>query len=61
MTHIEEIYGKAPNRFRMGQPLIELNFGLVEIDWEAGHVNLSACDVDGSTKVSKKLSLDSLK
>ena len=61
MTHVEELYGKAPNSFRLKQPVIELNFGLVEVDWEAGHVTLSACGVDGSVKVSKKLSLDSLK
>ena len=61
MTHIEELYGKAPNRFRLGQPLIELNFGLVEVNWETGHVALSACNVDGRVMVSKKLSLDSLK
>ena len=60
MTHIEELYGKAPNRFRLGQPLIELNFGLVEVNWETSQVKLSACNVDGRVMISKKLSLDSL-
>jgi alkaline phosphatase D len=47
MTHVNESYGAVPNRHRVGKPLIELNFGLVEIDWEASEVVLSACGVDG--------------
>ncbi|MEP4076293.1 alkaline phosphatase D family protein [Haloferula sp.] len=61
MTHIEEIYGKAPNKFRLGEPLIDLNFGLVEIDWAAGTVTLKAVDEEGSDQVSRTLSMEVLR
>jgi alkaline phosphatase D len=35
MTHVNELYGRAPNAFRVGAPVIDLNFGMVEIDWSA--------------------------
>jgi alkaline phosphatase D len=35
LTHVNEVYGKAPNSFRVAGPYIDLNFGLVEIDWQA--------------------------
>ena len=51
MTHINATYGAAPNRYRGGEALIDLNFGLVEIDWKRGEVSLSACKVDGKVAV----------
>ena len=47
MTHVEDRYGKAPNRFRVGGPFIDLNFGMLEVDWETGGVELRVCDVNG--------------
>lgn len=34
LTHINNAYGTASNSFRVGQPFIDLNFGMIEIDWE---------------------------
>lgn len=61
MTHINEAYGKAPNRFRIGEPLIALNFGWVEVDWERKQITLAACGADGSPEVTIERTLDSLK
>ena len=35
LTHVNEEYPKAPNRYRVAGPFVDLNFGLVEIDWDA--------------------------
>lgn len=61
MTHINEIYGKASNRHRLGEPLIDLNFGMVEIDWEDGTVALEACDVTGALRIHGIVRIDSLR
>jgi alkaline phosphatase D len=50
MTHVNTTYPKAPNRYRVGGPFIEHNFGLVEIDWTAGpnpSIRLKAIGIDG--------------
>lgn len=57
MTHIEEKYGKAANRYRIGEPYIGLNFGMVEIDWEKSEVLLTIHDMEGFAKVGKKVKL----
>ena len=61
MTHINVLYGKAPNRFRVGKPFVDLNFGMVEIDWKGGTIALEACDVTGETRFREALSLDALR
>jgi hypothetical protein len=41
---------KAPNRYRVAGPYVDLNFGLVEIDWEATSsplITMKAVAVDG--------------
>ena len=35
LTHVNEEYPKFENRYRVAGPLVEVNFGLVEIDWGA--------------------------
>lgn len=60
MTHINESYGKAPNRHRLGEPLIELNFGMVEVDWEEQSVRLIACDLQGEEALAEVISFSSL-
>jgi alkaline phosphatase D len=57
MTHINESYGKAPNRYRVGEPFVHINFGLVEVDWDSGTVDLSACGIDGKVAFTEKLLL----
>lgn len=59
MTHINAIYGAAPNRYRVGDPLVDLNFGLVEIDWEGTRVILSACGGDGKIAFSHNVPIRS--
>lgn len=61
MTHINETYGKASNRFRLGEPLIELNYGWLEIDWDEGTLTLAARDLEGATHASEQLPLESLR
>ncbi len=34
LTHVNEEYPKAPNRYRVAGPYIEESFGLVVIDWQ---------------------------
>lgn len=58
MTHIEETYGNAPNRYRVGDPLIDLNFGLVEIDWAARALALRALDATGEERFSQLIGFD---
>lgn len=60
MTHIEEAYGIAPNRFRVAGPLIDLNFGLVEIDWSSRAVSLVACRSDGTAVFRRTVKISAL-
>jgi len=50
LTHTEPAYASAPNPARVAGPFTALNFGLIEVDWEAEGgplVRLSAIGVDG--------------
>lgn len=50
LTHTEPAYAAAPNAARVAGPFTELNFGLIEVDWEAEVgplVRLSAVGLDG--------------
>ena len=53
MTHIEEKYGNAPNRYRVNEPYIDFNFGMVEINWKKSSVSLSIQDSIGKNKLHK--------
>ena len=59
MTHVNELYGKAANRYRIGEPFVDLNFGMLEIDWEEKNVTLSACGVDGQLAFSTSVPIQS--
>ena len=61
MTHINELYAKAPNRHRVGAPCVALNFGQVNVDWSTGMVTLSACTAIGEAAFTTKLSLNQLR
>ncbi len=63
LTHINESYAKAINSYRVNNPFVDLNFGLVEIDWEAQPVPqivLKAVGLDGIVEIEYKISLQSL-
>lgn len=60
MTHVNELYGKAENTFRVIGPYIDLNFGLVEIDWNAKDgtlVSLKAIGMDGKVAFEHEVKL----
>lgn len=63
MTHVNELYGKAANSFRLAGPFIERNFGMVEIDWNAHPsptITLKAMGADGSTGFAHTVNLADL-
>jgi alkaline phosphatase D len=63
LTHVNEAYAEADNEFRVAGPFVDLNFGLVEIDWSAkpsALITLKAVAVDGSTRFSHPVSLNQL-
>ena len=63
LTHVNETYGKALNSFRIGEPFIDLNFGMVQIDWyahSAPQVTLKAVGLDGATAFEYQIGLGKL-
>ncbi len=63
MTHVEELYGRAPNKFRVQGPYIDTNFGLVEVDWDAKPFPIISLEIhSGSGKeiYSESISLHEL-
>ncbi len=63
MTHINEVYAKATNDYRIAGPYVGLNFGLIEVDWNAKPyplIILQAVGEDGSTGFTHTLRLDEL-
>jgi alkaline phosphatase D len=64
MTHVDPTYAAAANPYRIAGPYVDLNFGLVEIDWgtEPGPtITLKAVGADGSIAFQKTLSLNILR
>ena len=59
LTHVNEAYPAVENPYRVGEPVVELNFGLIEIEWqEMGPVaQLSVLGVDGSSKYTQMVVL----
>ncbi len=47
LTHINETYGNAENKYRVGKPLIDLNFGCVQIDWQKKNIALQLMNSEG--------------
>ena len=63
MTHINESYAKAPNKYRLFGPIIENNFGLVAIDWKSlpsPVISLSIANQMGEFSSTHKLLLSEL-
>ncbi|MCP4898463.1 MAG: alkaline phosphatase family protein [bacterium] len=64
LTHVNQEYPKAPNPCRVAGPYVDLNFGMIEIDWNAEPetlVTLKAVGIDGVSALKHRISLDSLK
>ncbi len=64
LTHVNEEYPKAPNRYRVAGPYVDLSFGLVEIDWQVeggAVVRLAAIDVDGESAFEHRVGLETLR
>ena len=59
MTHINESYAMADNRYRVGEAFVDLNFGLVEINWVARRIALVAVGADGRIAFREELDLPS--
>ncbi|HBE91456.1 MAG TPA: hypothetical protein DDW55_02650 [Gammaproteobacteria bacterium] len=63
MTHNDERYANAANPYRVKGPVVEHNFGLVEMDWDAKPsplIKLKAIGADGGTGFEHEISLPSL-
>ena len=64
LTHVNEAYASVENPYRVAGPFVELNFGLIEVDWEARPgpvITLEAIDVSGTTALENQISLSSLR
>jgi alkaline phosphatase D len=61
LTHVNEEYPNAPNRYRVAGPFVDLNFGLVSIDWDEELVTLEAVGVDGATAFEQLVRFDELR
>ncbi len=64
LTHVNQTYPEAPNRYRVAGPYVDLNFGLVEIDWNAqpaAEIALKIVGTDGRDAFVLVLSLADLR
>ncbi len=57
----EEWKVSVPNALRVGQAFNSANFGLVDIDWEQGLIEMSLRDVAGKTLLTHTLELNELR
>ena len=60
LTHTNEEYARAPNPYRAAGPVAEVNFGLVEIDWEAVPgpvIHFRIIDADGTVTLEHAVEL----
>lgn len=63
LTHVSEPLAAAVNNFRVSdRAFVELNFGLIEIDWEAPvpTITMKACGDDGDVAFEKTIRLNEL-
>jgi hypothetical protein len=54
--HARSFFSPEPNRYRVGTPFYEKNFGLVDIDWSAGNPVLSSQIRDQENRIQKSFS-----
>lgn len=50
LTHINETYGMAPNKYRTQGPFLDLNYGLVKVNWETNELSLTIKGINKSEK-----------
>jgi len=63
MTHVNSTYAAAPNGFRTAGPYVDLNVGLIEIDWDAKpgpEIVMKALGLKGEVGYRKTISLGEL-
>lgn len=63
MTHVEPKYAAVANPYRVNNPYVDLNFGLVEIDWDhplGTSVSLKAIAANGKTALEHQILLNQL-
>jgi alkaline phosphatase D len=60
LTHVNQEYPTAPNRYRVAGPFVDLNFGLVEVDWNLKQVTLKTVDIEGNTVFEHHVQLGEL-
>ena len=59
MTHVNETYAMAANKYRIAGPSTDLNFGMVEINWQkqpSPLITLKAINSAGTTVFSHQVS-----
>ena len=64
MTHVNESYASKRNTRRVAGPYVDLNTGLVEIDWDAGEypsVTMKVIKLDGTVAFRHVVSLEDLR
>ena len=61
LSHNVESWAKADNPYRVGESNWGLNAGLIEIDWEAMSVELSAINPNGDKVITKTMELSELR
>lgn len=63
LTHVNEKYSQVANEYRVAGPFVDLNFGLVKIDWEAAPsplIILGILDVDSRNQLEHRITLREL-
>lgn len=63
LTHVNEEYPKAPNRYRVTGPYVDLNFGVVEVDWQhpsGFEVTLKAFGLEGAPVLEHRVNASEL-
>jgi alkaline phosphatase D len=64
LTHINEEYPQAVNPYRVAGPFVDLNFGLIEINWDANPqplITFRAISVEGQVGFQQQISLENLR
>lgn len=60
LTHINNKYAAKKNKYRVKGPFVNLNFGLIEINWDEGSLDLQVIGLDGQVGYSYKTQINRL-
>jgi len=64
LTHVNEEHPLATNDYRVAGPVVDRNFGLMEIDWDATPsplISFRVLDIDGDVQLEYTVDLDELR